>query len=178
VNTHAHAEMLEAHLAATAPEALISFEPVLLETGGGLKRALPLLAASPVFTLNADVVWRGPNPLAGLAATWDPSRMDALLCVVPRAAAEGHAGAGDFFLASDGRLERRGSAATADFVYAGAEIIATDGLADMPSGPFSLNMVWDRMLAAGRLYGFVHSGGWADIGTPLGLAHAEAGLDR
>jgi MurNAc alpha-1-phosphate uridylyltransferase len=63
-------------------------------------------------------------------------------------------------------------------VYAGAEIIATDGLADMPSGPFSLNMVWDRMLAAGRLYGFVHPGGWADIGTPLGLAHAEAGLDR
>lgn len=178
VNTHAHAAMMAAHLAVAAPEALVSFEPQLLETGGGLGRALPLLAATPVVTLNADVVWSGTNPIAALAAAWDPARMDALLCLVPRAAAVGHAGPGDFFRADDGGLTRRGDAAQADFVYAGAQIIDTRLLADFPDGAFSLNRVWDRMLATGRLHGLVHTGGWADIGTPAGLARAEAGTGR
>ncbi|HMQ95027.1 MAG TPA: nucleotidyltransferase family protein [Amaricoccus sp.] len=178
VNTHAHAAQMQAHLARAAPEALVSHEPELLETGGGLARALPLLDADPVFTLNADMVWSGPNPLTALAAAWDPSRMDALLCLVPRAAATGHAGPGDFFAAPGGALTRRGAAPAADFVYAGAQIIRAGALAGHAGPVFSLNPVWDRLIAAGRLFGCLHRGGWADVGRPEGIALAEAALAR
>jgi MurNAc alpha-1-phosphate uridylyltransferase len=178
VNTHAHAGQMRAHFARNAPEALISHEPELLETGGGLARALPLLDADPVFTLNADMVWSGPNPLTALAASWDSVRMDALLCLVPRAGAIGHAGPGDFFAAPDGSLTRRGAAPVADFVYAGAQIIRPDALAGMSGPVFSLNPVWDRLIAAGRLFGCVYGGAWADVGRPEGIALAEAALAR
>jgi MurNAc alpha-1-phosphate uridylyltransferase len=174
VNTHAHAGQMQAHLARVAPEAVVSHEPERLETGGGLKRALPLLGPGLVFTLNADMVWRGPNPLTALAAGWRAGD-GALLALVPRAAAVGHDGPGDFFAAHDGRLSRRGDAAAADHVYAGAQIIdiaALDGFAD---GVFSLNRVWDALLAEGRLRGLVYQGGWVDVGRPDGIALAEAG---
>ncbi len=175
VNTHAHAAMLHAHLARTAPEVLISHEPVLLETGGGLKAALPLLGGGPVFTLNADMVWSGPNPLHALAAAWRPGD-GARLAVVPRAAATGHAGPGDFFLDQDGRLRRRFDAETADFVYAGAQIIETAAVAACPDHAFSLNRIWDRLIADGRLMATIHRGGWVDVGRPEGIALAEAAL--
>jgi MurNAc alpha-1-phosphate uridylyltransferase len=178
VNIHAHAGQMQAHLARVAPEAVVSHEPERLETGGGLKRALPLLGPGPVFTLNADMVWRGANPFLSLAAAWEPGRMDALLCLVPRAAATGHGGAGDFFRATSGRLARRGAAEAADYVYAGAQIIDTRRVAEVPEAVFSLNRVWDAMLAEGRLFGIVHAGGWADVGTPEGIALAEAELAR
>ena len=182
VNAHAHPDQIRAHLAAVAPDALISDEPERLETGGGLKRALPLLGpglvSGPVFTLNADMVWTGANPLAALAAAWRPGD-GALLALVPRAGAIGHTGAGDFFRdPADGRLTRRGAAAAADFVYAGAGIIDTAALADFPEGVFSLNAVWDRLNAEGRLRGVVHAGGWVDVGRPEGMALAEAELAR
>jgi len=177
VNTHAHPEQMRAHLERVAPEVLISHEPELLETGGGLKRALRLLGHGPVFTLNADMVWSGPNPLEALAAAWLPGD-GALLTVLPRGVAVGHGGPGDFFLEPDGRLRRRGAAATADLVYTGAQIIdaaVLDGFAD---GVFSLNAVWDRLIAEGRLRGNVHPGGWVDVGRPDGIALAEAELVR
>jgi MurNAc alpha-1-phosphate uridylyltransferase len=177
VNTHAHAEQMRAHLARVAPDVLISHEPERLETGGGLKRARPLLGEGPVFTLNADMVWRGGNPLETLAAAWRPG-MGALLCLVPRAAAVGHAGAGDFFLGPDGRLARRGAAAEAEFVYAGAEIIELSALDGFDADAFSLNPVWDALNADGRLHGVVHRGGWVDVGRPEGIALAEAELVR
>lgn len=176
VNTHAHAGQMQAHLASAAPGALISHEPVLLETGGGLARSLPLLDADPVFTLNADMVWSGPNPLSALAEAWDPSRMDALLCLVPREAATGHAGPGDFFRAPDGALSRRGAAPSADFIYAGAQILRTGSLAGFSEPVFSLNPVWDRLIAEGRLFGCVYGGYWVDVGRPEGIALAEARL--
>ncbi len=175
VNTHAHAAQVADHLARVAPAAAVSHEPERLETGGGLRRAVPLLGPGPVFTLNADMVWTGANPLATLAAAWRPG-MGALLCLVPRAAAIGHAGAGDFFLGSDGRLARRGDAASAPYVYAGAEIIDTAALDGFEDAAFSLNPVWDRLIAAGRLFGVVHAGGWVDVGRPEGIALAEAEL--
>ncbi len=178
VNAHAHAGQVEAHLARVAPEAAVSFESVLLETGGGLKAALPLLVPGPVLTLNADMIWRGPNPGAALAAAWDPARMSALLAVVPRKAAIGHGGAGDFTLGADGRLARRGAAETAPFVFAGAQIIDPVALDDMEPGAFSLNRVWDRLLARGRLHGVVWLGRWVDVGRPEGIALAEAELGR
>ena len=178
VNTHAHPGPMHAHLARVAPDALISHEPELLETGGGLKRALPLLGAGPVLTLNADMVWTGPNPLVALATAWRPGD-GALLALVPRAAAVGHAGAGDFFLdPATGGLTRRGDAPAADYVYAGAGVLDTGTLDAFPDGAFSLNAVWDRLNAEGRLRGIVHAGGWVDVGRPEGIALAEAELAR
>ena len=134
VNAHAHADQLAAHLARVAPDVRLSREPERLETGGGLKAALPLLGSGPVFTLNADMVWRGPNPLTALAAAWDPARMGALLALVPRASAIGHAGAGRL----RDRRRRDGSraaaaAATATLVYAGAQIIDAAALDAVPA---------------------------------------------
>lgn len=178
VNAHAHAGQLERHLAAVAPEARITGEPVLLETGGGLKAALPLLGPGPVFTLNSDMVWGGPNPLAALRAAWDPARMGALLCLVPREAAHGHAGPGDFHRAPDGRLARRAPAPEAPYVYAGAQILDPAPLAAFPDAIFSLNPLWDRLIGEGRLHGIVHRGLWVDVGRPEGIALAEAELAR
>jgi N-acetyl-alpha-D-muramate 1-phosphate uridylyltransferase len=178
VNTHAHPEQMREHLARVAPDVLISHEPERLETGGGLRRALPLLGPGPVFTLNADMVWTGPNPLVALAAAWEPSA-GALLTLVPRAVATGHAGPGDFFREpGSGRLSRRGAAPAADFVYAGAEIIDPAALDGFAAEVFSLNPVWDRLIAEGRLAGIVHAGGWADVGRPEGIALAAAELAR
>jgi N-acetyl-alpha-D-muramate 1-phosphate uridylyltransferase len=177
VNIHAHPGQMHAHLARVAPEALISHEPVRLETGGGLRQALPLLGPGPVFTLNADMVWRGPNPLTALAAAWRPGD-GALLALVPRARANGHGGPGDFFLEPGGQLRRRGAADAADFVYTGAQIIDPTVLDGFPGGAYSLNGVWDALIADRALRGIVHPGGWADVGRPEGIALAEAELAR
>ena len=171
VNVHAHAGMMRDWLASEAPDVQVSDEPDLLETGGGLKRALPLLGDGPVLTLNSDMVWGGLNPLTRLIEAWDAARMDGLLSLLPRADALSHAGAGDFELAPDGRIARRG----AGFVYAGAGIIEPSAL-DGFDGKFSLNPVWDGMLARGRLHGIVHAGPWVDVGRPEGIALAEAAL--
>lgn len=169
VNLHYLPDQIRAHLAGR-PD--IRFSPeteTILETGGGLRQALPLLGPGPVFTLNSDAVWTGPPAIAQLAAAWDPRRMDGLLLLVPRDRAQGHRGAGDFLMAGDGRL-RRGPG----LVYSGAQILTTGDLADIPDRVFSLNLVWDRMIARGRLYGLVHPGGWCDVGRPESLPLAEA----
>ena len=167
VNVHHLPDLLRAHL-----DARFSDETgALLETGGGLRKALPLLGPDPVFTLNSDAVWTGPNPLTTLAGTWDPARMDALVLLVPSQQAIGHKGKGDFVADAEGRL-RRGT----DLVYTGTQIIATDLLADVPEDAFSLNRVWDMMMERGRLFGVTHPGGWCDVGTPDGIVEAEAML--
>ena len=170
VNLHYRGAMIRAHLAGRD----IGFSDeadMLLDTGGGLRAALPLLPPGPVLTLNSDAVWTGPNPLSALSGAFDPARMDALLALVPCDRATGHAGAGDFALAADGRLSRGGA-----FVYTGAQMIDPAGLADIPETVFSLNRLWDRAAARGRLFGLVHPGGWADVGRPEGIAAAEAML--
>ncbi len=143
--------------------------PDILETGGGLRAALPLLGNGPVATLNTDAVWTGPRALPRLLSGWAPGGMGALLLLVPSDRAEGHGGAGDFDMAPDGRL-RRGTA----FVYTGAQILRTDGLAGIPGPAFSTNVMWDRMMAEDRLFGIVHTGRWCDVGRPEGIASAEA----
>lgn len=172
VNLHYLGHMIEAHLAGRCDIAFSPEPDAALETGGGLQKALPLLGDAPVFTLNPDAIWTGGNPLAALATAWHPGRMAALLSLVPKSRATGHAGAGDFTLGDDGLLQRF-TGNGAPLIYGGAQIIATDGLADMPKGAFSLNLLWDRMQTEGRLYGIVHPGGWADVGTPEGIALAE-----
>ena len=168
-NTHYHAAQVAAHLGGRG--ILISDEqPALLETGGGLKQALPLLSADPVHTLNTDAVWRGPNPLAVLRTAWRPE-MEALLLLVPKDRAVGHAGGGDFLQEPDGRL-RRGPG----LVYTGAQILRTGTVSGWPEDAFSLNPVWDAMAARGGLHGVVYAGAWCDVGRPEGIALAEAML--
>ncbi|WEF24573.1 nucleotidyltransferase family protein [Paracoccus sp. S3-43] len=170
VNTHYLGDRIAAHLAGR--DVAISDEPgTILDTGGGLRQALPLLGQGPVMTLNPDVVWTGPNPLAALNAAWQ-AEMEALLMLVPLDRATGRQGAGDFSLDAAGRISRRG-----DFVYAGAQIIRTDRLAGIPEAAFSLNRLWDLLIAEGRAFGIVHPGGWGDVGYPEAIPLAEAVLD-
>lgn len=177
VNLHHRAGMIRAHLAGRERPAIAFSEemPEILETGGGIRRALPLLGDGPFLAVNSDAVFAGPNPLAALAGQGLAEGAGALLLLVPRAAARGHAGPGDFFLEGD-RPVRRGAAAAAPFVYTGAQLLAPAAFADTPEGPFSVNLVWDRLIAAGRLRAMLHPGPWVDVGTPAGIAEAEAAL--
>ncbi len=172
VNTHAHAAQLERHLQ-DRPDVVLSHEPQLLETGGGLRAARPLLGDGPVFTLNADAVWSGPSPLTVLRPAWDPARMDALLLLVPRPRAHGHSGSGDFDCAPlGGPVTRPGG-----MVFTGAQIVKPDLLQSGPEGAFSIWWLWQRLLSAHRLFGCVYPGDWADVGTPEGIPLAEAMLE-
>lgn len=145
---------------------------LLLETGGGLRKALPLLGSGPVITMNPDVIWTGANPIAALLDAWDDSRMDALLMLVPLAHTHGRNGAGDFSLDPDNRLIRKG-----DLVYGGVQIIRPDRLAEIPENVFSLNRLWDLMIAEGRAFGLIHPGEWCDVGRPDCIPLAEGLLD-
>jgi len=165
-NTHYLPDQLEAYL--TPRGVTLSHEPQILETGGGLRAALPLLGEGPVYTLNSDAIWTGPNPLTALAKAWDSAQMDALLMLIPRESARGHTGQGDFLPDADGRLERGPG-----LIYSGAQIVKTDLLHEVEDDVFSLNILWDRMLDAGRLFGIAHTGAWCDVGRPEGISTAE-----
>ena len=160
VNTHYRAKQLECHLA--RHNILVSREmPDILDTGGGLRKALPLLGPGPVFTANSDALWKGPNPLTLLARSWDAHRMDALLACIPLHRCIGRAAPGDFSLGSDGRLTRNG-----DHVYGGIQILNTDRLTEVPEVIFSLTRYWDLIAADDRLYGIEYPGTWCDVGWP------------
>lgn len=173
VNGHHFADKIAAHLAATSDVTFLREQPEVLETGGGLKNALPWLGPQPVMTLNSDAVWTGTAAARSLLRAWDPARMDGLLLVVPLARAHGRGGAGDFGLRTGGVLTRDG----AEFVYTGAGIVKTTGLAAIKQEAFSLRELWAPMLAENRLHGVVHPGHWADVGHPGGIKTAERMLD-
>lgn len=171
VNTHYLGEQITAHL--TGQDVAISEETdLLLDTGGGLREALPLLGAGPVMTLNPDVVWTGPNPLTALLDAWD-ERMDALLTVVPLKHATARIGGGDFSMDPERRITRKG-----DFVYAGAHMIRPERLAEIPDRVFSLNRIWDVLIGEGRTFATIHTGNWCDVGTPAAIPQAEALLNN
>lgn len=166
VNVHYKADMMRDHLA--AKNILISDETgALLETGGGLRQALPLLATSPAITLNTDAIWQGPNPMNALLTAWRPE-MEALLVTVPRTNAIGHKGQGDFIADEAGRLSRG-----AGEIYTGLQIIRTDDLHQITETAFSMNVLWDRIAKRGRLYGLSYTGNWCDVGQPESIALAE-----
>lgn len=169
VNTHYRADQIATHLAGR--DIAISHEDVILETGGGLRRAVPLLGPGPVLTLNTDAVWTGENPLTQLRAAWDAARMDVLVLLAPADRALGHPGR-DFLLGTDGRIAR--ALGQRSFAYLGAQIVDPSALSGVAAEVFSLSVLWDRAIAAGRAYGLVHQGGWCDVGTPEGIALAEA----
>ena len=174
VNVHYKGEMIAKHLE-HKENTFISWErDEILETGGGLRAALPQLGSGPVFTLNTDAVWTGPNPLVILREQWDAARMDALLLLAPPAQITGFQSAGDFVLAPDGRISRANGAP--GLAYLGAQIIVPRGIEDIPQTAFSLNLLWDEMIERGRAFGTLHTGGWCDVGRPEGITQAEAML--
>lgn len=171
INLHYLGAQIAAHLARR--NIGLSWESEqILETGGGLKAALPLLGAGPVMALNTDAVWTGANPLTQLMAAWDAEKMDALLLLLPADLAMGHNGSGDFLLAGDGQITRANGAAGP--VYLGALIIQPSAVLAIPEPVFSLNRPWDDLIAKGRAYGVIHQGGWCDVGSPEGIQTAEA----
>jgi len=170
INTHHHSDQLHRHLAAQA-SLHIQHETELLETGGGLKVARSVFGLGPVATLNADAVWKGENPLRQLLAAFDPAKMDALLLLAPTDQALA-SGPGDFFLDA-GRLRRRAPAPTAPFIYTGAQIINPARLDEIHDTVFSMNRLWDKLIASNRAFGLPMQGAWRDVGTPEALAAAE-----
>lgn len=176
VNTHYLAERLQAHLSLwNSPRISISHEPELLETGGGVVNALPLLGDAPFFLINGDAFWlNGPrSALVDLSLQWDPERMDGLMLVHQTARALGYEGRGDFALDQDGLVDWRSEGRSSAFVFAGVMIIHPRVFADAPTGPFSMKVIYDRMIAKQRLFGMNHDGEWFHIGTPDALAAAE-----
>ena len=157
--------------------ARILSEDHLLETGGSVRNALPLLGNGPFFVLNGDGLWRdGADSMLGrLQAAWDPRRMDALLLLHPLASAVGREDkdVGDYYLEPDGQARHRGTAETAPYLFASISICDGRLFRGTSEGPFSLLKLWTRAEAAGRLYGLVHDGDWFHIGTPAALAQAE-----
>jgi N-acetyl-alpha-D-muramate 1-phosphate uridylyltransferase len=181
VNVHYLADSLEAHLANRAKdfEVTISDERnLLLETGGGLVRAAPMIDCDPFLVINSDNFWiDGPTDgLKLLASGWNDERMDALLLLVPQARAGNHRGQGDFHMDRFGRLKRRGRSRVAPYVFTGIQMISKRLLDDAPDGAFSTNILWDRAIAAGRCFGLVHQGLWFDVGTPRSIRDTEAAL--
>ena len=179
VNVHYLADALEAHLKNRVYGIEISVSDErsqLLETGGGLVRALPLIDSDPFLAVNSDNLWiDGPvDALRLLAAGWDETRMDALLLLVPLARAHCHKGQGDFHMSAAGRLRRRKAGGVAPFVYTGIQMISKRLFrGQLPEGPFSTNILWDRAIEGGRCYGAVHQGLWFDIGSPPNIGKAE-----
>jgi MurNAc alpha-1-phosphate uridylyltransferase len=180
VNVHHFAEQMICHLKGHQhPRVTVSDERgLLVGTGGGVKKALPHLGDAPFFHINSDTLWiDGATPnLARLAQAFKPSAMDALLLLAPAAGSIGYAGRGDFTMAADGRLLKRGDQASAPFVYAGAAILSPELFADTPTGEFPLTLLFDRAGKSGRLYGLRLDGLWMHVGTPDAVASAEAAI--
>jgi MurNAc alpha-1-phosphate uridylyltransferase len=179
VNVHYLPEAVEAHIAArSVPSVTISDErELLLETGGGLVKAQGLLP-DPFFCVNSDNVWiDGPkDAFRELSEAWDPARMDALLLLVAHTGTRNFAGKGDFHMDGNGRLARRRSGRIAPFIFTGIQLVAKRLLRDAPAGPFSTNLLWDRAIGEGRLYGAAFTGQWFEVGNPEAIAPTEAAL--
>jgi MurNAc alpha-1-phosphate uridylyltransferase len=181
VNTHHFPEQMIAWARDRDDEGIVLSDEsdLLLDTGGGVVKALPLLGSEPFFVINSDSFWRdGPEPaLDRLDAAFDRERMDALLLLSSHNQAVGFEGPGDFHMDALGRLRRRGSDPTAPFIFAGCHILDPRLLENAPEGPFSMNFAWDKALANGRLYGLRHDGPWLHVGTPEAIPAAEEALE-
>ncbi len=177
VNVHYLADLLETHVKKRkSPHVIVSDERAqLLETGGGVAKALPLLGPEPFFLMNSDSFWiEGPRPnLDWLIAGWDDAKMDALLMLAPTVASTGYHGPGDFLMDKEGRLTRRPERTIAPFVYSGAAILSPRLFEGAPEGAFSLNLLFDKAITSGRLFGVRMDGLWLHVGTPEAIREAE-----
>jgi N-acetyl-alpha-D-muramate 1-phosphate uridylyltransferase len=178
VNAHYFADQIEAAVKARKTPARIDISDEraqLLETGGGIAGALPLIRGDAFFTINADNMWiDGPvDTLRLIAARWNPAQMDALLLLVPLARAHGYEGRGDFHMDALGRLAQRSELKIAPFVYSGLQIISRRLFAGEPVKPFTMWRAWRKALAQGRMYGLSHPGQWFHVGTPASIGATE-----
>ena len=182
VNVHHFADQIERHLADRRRPAIILSDERdrLLDTGGGVVKARDKLGDAPFFHINSDTIWiEGVRPnLDRLAEAFDPGRMDALLLLAPTATSIGYEGRGDFSIGPHGRLAPRAEREVVPFVYAGVAIFAPALFDDTPDGPFSLNLLFARAAAAGRLHGLRLDGIWIHVGAPSAIAEAEAAIKR
>lgn len=173
VNTHYLTPLLVDWVKAFYPQTLMSHEETLLETGGGIKKALPLLGNAPFFVLNGDSIWTGTTSLLCMGKKWDEEKMDTLLLLIPREKAHGYEGRGDFHMDLQGRLCRPQKGEFAPYVYIGVQLLNPQLFQNSPDGAFSINLLWDRILKKGRLYGYVHEGEWFHMSTPQDITKYE-----
>jgi N-acetyl-alpha-D-muramate 1-phosphate uridylyltransferase len=184
INVHYFADRLEAHLVARqasglGPRIVISDERrEVLETGGGLKKALPLLGDEPVWVANIDSVWieHGPSAMAAIAKAWDPAAMDVCLMLASTRESLGFHDSGDVFLNEDGSVRFKDPGETAPLVYVGVHICRPAIVADGPDGPFSLTPIWKRAALEGRVHGVAPDGVWMHVGDPRARDAAQARL--
>jgi N-acetyl-alpha-D-muramate 1-phosphate uridylyltransferase len=181
VNVHHHADAMETHLRHRKhPKIEISDERgVLLDTGGGVVRALPKLGSGPFLIHNSDSVWIegvGSN-LERMFASWDSGTMDSLMLLASGATSLGYEGSGDFAMGTDGRLSRRGERQMVPFVFTGVSIAHPRMFVNAPEGRFSLNKPWDEAIDKGRLFGIRLEGLWMHVGTPEALTEAERWIE-
>jgi MurNAc alpha-1-phosphate uridylyltransferase len=180
VNLHYKGEMLRAHLA-KRHDVEITFSDEterLLDTGGGVVKALPHFGDAPFFVLNSDSIWveGATAALPAMIEHWDSARMDGLLLLADMQTAMGYEGMGDFVLKAEGHVLRAREHAGAAFAYPGVQIVHPRLFADAPAGPFSTNLMWDRAITHGRLFGTLLDGVWIHVGTPVARDEAEAYL--
>jgi MurNAc alpha-1-phosphate uridylyltransferase len=179
VNTHYLASQIAGHLATrTDPVIALSHEPELLETGGGVLNALPLLGSLPFVVVNSDSIWLNGSvrTLARMAAAWRSDSLDALLLLTAIPGTIGYSGRGDFFMDAEGNLSRRVQGEAAPFVFTGIQVLHPRLFAGEPAGAFSLNRLYDKALRGGRLKGLRHDGRWFHVGDAAALAAVEAEL--
>lgn len=180
VNLFHLGHMIEEHLARrAAPEIVFSPEAERLETGGGVAGALPLLGDQPFFVVNGDILWLNgvDDALVRLRSAWNDGIMDGLLLVHSTVEAYGYSGRGDFIIDPAGAVRRRQEGEVAPFLFTGVQIFHRRLFDGAPGGAYSLNLLYDKAIGAGRLYAVVHDGEWFHVGTPEGLAQAEQYLE-
>ena len=179
INLHHLGEVIRDHLRDRKDiEIVYSEEKEILETGGGTKKALPLLGSDPFFTVNAKIIWLNgrEDALHRLAKAWDPERMDSLLLLQPTVTAIGYDGPGDFLMDQEGRLKRRPEWEVAPFLYSGVNITHPRLFDASPDGAYSVNILWNRAIEQGRLAGIRHDGEWYHVSTPQHLREVEREL--
>lgn len=179
VNLHHLGEKIQAHLQDRSQPAIqLVHEDPVLETGGGVQNALPHLGAAPFFVLNSDGLWIDEHAAAlrRMASLWDDATMDGLLLLHDPAQAFGYDGPGDFTLGADGRLTRRQDGDENALVFTGVQLLHPRLFQDAPGGVYSLNVLYDRALRSGRLFGMTAVGEWHHVGTMEALAVSDAHL--
>jgi MurNAc alpha-1-phosphate uridylyltransferase len=179
INLHHLGEVIRDHLKSRKDiEIVYSEEQEILETGGGTKKALPLLGPDPFFVVNAKIIWLNgrEDALHRLAKAWDPARMDSLLLLHPTVTAIGYDGPGDFMMDQEGRLQRRPEWEVAPFLYSGVNITHPRLFEASPDGAYSVNILWNRAIEQGRLFGIRHDGEWYHVSTPQHLREVEREL--
>jgi N-acetyl-alpha-D-muramate 1-phosphate uridylyltransferase len=181
INAHYRARQVEQHMADHAADFDVTISDernLLLDTGGGLVRALPLISDDPFLCVNADNWWTddGGNAFERLMSAWDDERMDALMLVVPLAGANNTLGQGDFDIDAEGGLSRRQPDQQGAFVWTGIQMLSKRLIIDPPSDVFSTNIFWDRAISQGRCFGLVHKGLWFDVGYPAAILATEQKL--